>query len=86
MTEDLGSLLGPGLEVDDGGRWCVARVGFDCSVDTIGVGTMLKTGEFVATMEEGEELFDVLIEYAQVLATVLIERVVGDAITTGKVL
>ena len=50
---------------DDG----VARVGFDCSVDTIGVGAM-KTGEFVATMlEEGEELFDVLIEYAQVLAT-----------------
>ena len=41
------------------------------AVDTIGVGTMLKTGEFVATMEEGEELFDVLIEYAQVLAIVL---------------
>ena len=41
---------------------------FDCSVDTIGVGAM-KTGEFVATMLEGEELFDVLIEYAQVLAT-----------------
>lgn len=75
VVEDLGSLLGPGLEVDDDRGQQVAGVECDYSVDTMAVGMMLKTDVFVdIMMEEGERLFDVAIAYAQMLAVVFIER------------